>query len=734
MANPYHLNELKKGIQSWNIWREKNQSLSPDLSNIKLLNSDFTGANFSEVDLSGSILTNSILNSVDFTKADIRSTNFSKADLEDSDFTQAISGHKKFWIIIILIATWLLSGASVLGSSLVGNLVAQRFDPLSLTSKIAFSNSLIVIISLLISTIQKGIGYGIGVGLLCGASIVAIAVIMSCILAVFIGSINAFSYSIAIAIAIAISFGIAIAIGAAFTFSIAVSTTVYEGRSFLAAFGTIVFLGFYLSNYLSSSVIGILILTITIIFSSLGTYLGLQTKLSKELWLIKTIISVASIKATSFYDANLANANFTDLNMKCLDLRRANLFHIQWLRAKNMYLCRIDNPSLQQPVVVDLVTKKQGNNKDYKNNNLQGLNLDNISLISANLYKADLSHASLVNANLTNAILSEVNAIKTNFSKAILTGSCINAWNIDSSTNLQDVSCKYIYLENLNNNRVPIYGYFKTGEFTSLFQKVLNTVELIFRDGIDWKAFFLTFQELSSRYDDQAINIQSIEKKGKAFIIRLEIPQEYSREDIEKKVRELYSNKLKLIEQQYKAELQAKDKEIIIYKEQSSDMTEIAKLLATRQIKIEANAVTEREFNKTEIQANTIGVIHSGSGDISNFSQAIGNDLDAITQLVHALQESAKTMSVDFQDDLNEDLDDLVDAITDLDKRTDKRLRKRIMALWTIVCAIAVGVAGATDFSNNLIDLAQKLNVPLSIEIIQQNPHILQVPNHPKVQ
>ncbi|BDM79880.1 hypothetical protein AM10699_27480 [Acaryochloris marina MBIC10699] len=345
---------------------------------------------------------------------------------------------------------------------------------------------------------------------------------------------------------------------------------------------------------------------------------------------MRTIISISSFQATSFLEANLKNANFTNVDTKCIDFRQANLYHIQWLNAKNLQLSRIDKPSLQEDIIIDLLTKRNGDNNQYIDANLQELNLEHVSLVGANLYKSDLSHVRFLDADLTNANLSEVNAIKTDFSGSAMSGACIDAWSIDTSTNLNDVRCDYIYLESGNKNRVPSSGYFKSGEFSALFQKVLNTVELIFRDGIDWKAFFLTFQELRTRYDDQSISIQSIEKKGKAFIIRLEIPQEASKKEIENKVKELYFNKLKLIEDQYKAELQAKDKEISIYRERSSDMTEIAKLLATRQIKVEANAMAEKEVSKTEIQANTIGVIHSGSGDVTNFSQTIGNNLEVV--------------------------------------------------------------------------------------------------------
>ncbi|MCW5318433.1 hypothetical protein GTQ43_33370 [Nostoc sp. KVJ3] len=48
--------------------------------------------------------------------------------------------------------------------------------------------------------------------------------------------------------------------------------------------------------------------------------------------------------------------------------------------------------------------------------------------------------------------------------------------------------------------RRPSGRDFVSGEFSKVIQKALNTVDLFFTDGIDWKAFFLAFQELQAQY------------------------------------------------------------------------------------------------------------------------------------------------------------------------------------------------------------------------------------------
>ena len=47
------------------------------------------------------------------------------------------------------------------------------------------------------------------------------------------------------------------------------------------------------------------------------------------------------------------------------------------------------------------------------------------------------------------------------------------------------------------------------GEFTKLFEEVLNTVDLIFRDGIDWKAFVNAFEKLQVKNGDTELYIKS---------------------------------------------------------------------------------------------------------------------------------------------------------------------------------------------------------------------------------
>ncbi|NET52254.1 MAG: pentapeptide repeat-containing protein, partial [Merismopedia sp. SIO2A8] len=126
---------------------------------------------------------------------------------------------------------------------------------------------------------------------------------------------------------------------------------------------------------------------------------------------------------------------------------------------------------------------------DLREINLSGKNLMRTYLSGANLSENNLSGNNLSEANLSEANLSRIQALGTNFYGAILTGACIQDWNINSQTNLNNVICEYIYLRENQQERRPSRGNFAPGEFTKLFQESLETVDLIFREGVDWRAF-----------------------------------------------------------------------------------------------------------------------------------------------------------------------------------------------------------------------------------------------------
>ncbi|MBC1300029.1 pentapeptide repeat-containing protein, partial [Nostoc sp. UCD122] len=189
--------------------------------------------------------------------------------------------------------------------------------------------------------------------------------------------------------------------------------------------------------------------------------------------------------------------------------------------------------------------------------------------------------------NLSGANLSSIQALGTDFTGAKFTGVCLEYWHTNSATKLNDIDCQYVYLKSDKQERRPSTSSreFAPGEFTKLFQIALETVDLIFADGIDWKAFLLSFQELQDEYGQEKLSVQAFEKKsGNAFVVRLEVLPETNKAEIECRIIELYEVKLNALEGIYRKELQAKDEQIIIYKEQSASIMSLAKEMAARPI------------------------------------------------------------------------------------------------------------------------------------------------------
>ncbi len=129
---------------------------------------------------------------------------------------------------------------------------------------------------------------------------------------------------------------------------------------------------------------------------------------------------------------------------------------------------------------------------------------------------------------------------------------------------------------------------------------------------------------------------------------------------------------------------------------------------------------------QTTIHANYLNAASTGSGDISNATQNIGINLDEINNLIQSLKTHIQAFPEEQRSDIEITIEDLESDLGDEKKRQPKRLAKRLLALWGAVCLISGTVAGVADFSNNVLELSEKLEIPLSSEIIQQNPHIIQ--------
>jgi uncharacterized protein YjbI with pentapeptide repeats len=346
--------------------------------------------------------------------------------------------------------------------------------------------------------------------------------------------------------------------------------------------------------------------------------------------------------------------------------------------------------------------------------NLSYANLTSADLKSAYLRSANLRYADLRCADISNANLSASQVLCADFRSAILTGVCIADWQIGRSTKLNGVLCDYIFrtLDSQSgfSGRLPVdpNSIFAPSEFTQRFQILASaqeTIDLTYTEGIDWQAFFQSFQELRSQYPNQHIAVQGMEEKGSAFIVRLKVETEelgpeleQLKGEIEAAQKALYDNQLLLMKAQGQIE---------VYQ----DMMGVVKTLAAKPM--------------AEVNQNFHGPVGNVAGtNYGSMTAYINQNSDDISRLLTALRETAQQFPEAQKVEALMELDDLEADLKALEKQEPKRIGKRLQRLIAAGTAAATFVGGAATFSGNIneftgnvLELAEK--VGLSQDAVQ---------------
>ena len=187
-------------------------------------------------------------------------------------------------------------------------------------------------------------------------------------------------------------------------------------------------------------------------------------------------ITRADLGRANLNGANLIGANLTEVNLRMANLSEANLAGANVTRADlRMANLRMANLSEANLAEAD-ITGAYLSFANLRMAHLNGANLREANLKMTYLGGANLTEADLRMANLNGANLEGIQALNTNFRQAILTGSCLENWQIDRETNLEDVICDYVYLRHHQQERCPSNRNFSSGEFTKLFRTALETV------------------------------------------------------------------------------------------------------------------------------------------------------------------------------------------------------------------------------------------------------------------
>ncbi|MEO1209462.1 MAG: DUF4926 domain-containing protein [Cyanobacteria bacterium J06638_20] len=99
---------------------------------------------------------------------------------------------------------------------------------------------------------------------------------------------------------------------------------------------------------------------------------------------------------------------------------------------------------------------------------------------------------------------------------------------------------------------------------------------------------------------------------------------------------------------------------------------------------------------------------------VGNLTQTSGATTAELLALVAQLRDTATQFPAEVQDDLTIDIDDVeVEIQKPESQRNPAKLRKRLVALMMAAGAIAAPVAATTDFTNNILDIGEKVGIEL---------------------
>ncbi|MBH8573034.1 pentapeptide repeat-containing protein [Nostocaceae cyanobacterium CENA369] len=323
-----------------------------------------------------------------------------------------------------------------------------------------------------------------------------------------------------------------------------------------------------------------------------------------DAYLHKAILSSNKYQDTKLIETDLSKATLNDAKLVAADLTKANL--------TQTYLI---NTNFNGATLIDINLKKAFvSDTNFSLTNLKGTNLSNISLTGTNfeeadlreanfsktnLYRSNLRKADLAKANLFEADLTQTSLYDANLRGACLTGSCIKDWGINAFTNLDAIVCDYIYLDQKQQERRPNSGNFAPGEFAKLFQKSLETVDLIFRNGIDWDAFAYSFKKVEVENQSTYPIVTTIELISDGIVlVKIAVTPDADKAKIHNEFMQGYEFAAKVLEAQYQARLQDKDAVIVRQEAQINRLFDIVEQQGSVQ-----KALTEnpRKISNTNI-------------------------------------------------------------------------------------------------------------------------------------
>lgn len=349
-----------------------------------------------------------------------------------------------------------------------------------------------------------------------------------------------------------------------------------------------------------------------------------------------------SEEAIDLSDARLGGAYLSRADLRGADLRRAILAMATVIGAD------LGEANLSEAILFDAhlgaanlsnanLSKAEISGVNFSLSNLSGANFS-----LSNLIGADLKEANLRGSNLSKAILVRLIALGANFTGVNLTGACIEDWHINADTNLEDVECDYIYLKYPDEERRPSdpNKNFEPGDFAKLVQKAFNTVDLIFRNGVDWEALMISLEKLRVEAEGAELSIQAIENKNDgAFVVRVNVPPEADKATVETYLKHEYELALKVLDERYRYELKAKDIEIASYRRENTNIMRLAEWASNRPIIVQAIATAESKLMSETFNTDLRGA------NVTNYANKLQNNARQQAILHNYAPEQRQTLA-----------------------------------------------------------------------------------------
>ncbi|MCC3532096.1 MAG: pentapeptide repeat-containing protein [Microcoleus sp. PH2017_22_RUC_O_B] len=366
---------------------------------------------------------------------------------------------------------------------------------------------------------------------------------------------------------------------------------------------------------------------------------------------------------------DFSEADLTGINLYQADLSNSILYRTNLSNA-TLIKCDISGSDLNQAILTRAsLTMANLHASDVYGANLLGADLKMADLSSANfsrtnfkfanLNRANVTQASFIKANFEGANLSALQALGTDFTQAKFSGACVEDWNINIHTKLDDIICKYIYLsagdgEDYQERRPSSENdYFAFGDFKLLVSRTFITVDLIFQNGIDWEALLNSFLRFKIENNGVDLPIEAIENKGNGdFVIRVSVPPDSDKSAIEKFIKVQYEFFCQTLEDKYRSQLKLKDIEIQSYRRENTNLMNVLEWQSVRPIV--STAISESVTMSDSRHINTGGgsyyeSIDTGGGsyiqgNYINMSQNLAQAATQIQDLLEQLQKEGSTV------------------------------------------------------------------------------------------